>query len=844
MNAQAIHSSGPTWVFGILGIVFMMLCVAGVIVGVFLLVRLVLKKQPPEEPKRFPKEPKERPAEDQKQPPEGQKKWPAEDKVERAARLMGHLAHFVRAVREVHRPPDNDPAPRPAPAAAAGPGRCPTCGTQLPTDSPEGICPGCLLRCAVNSPVPAPAANGTGGAGPRAPFVPPTPAELAPHFPGLEILELIGAGGMGAVYKARQLKLDRVVALKILPEEWGRDPAFAERFGREARALARLNHPHIVNVYDFGEAGGHFFLLMEYVDGVNLRQLLLTGPLQPALALQVVPQICDALQYAHEEGVVHRDIKPENILLDKRGRVKIADFGLAKLVGPAHVSFTLTGTHQVMGTLDYMAPEQRLRPQEVDHRADIYSLGVLLYEMLTGELPLGRFEPPSRRAGVDGRLDEVVFRALERDPERRYQHASDVRADVESVAGHAPAAPRPAPPPPWRGPAPVIPEEVRLRVMGPAVGLIVTAAIALVNWVVFGLSIAAEYFSGRYYHPPGEAFLTCSMFLLGGPVLLLLVGIMVHGALRLRRCEFYGAVIVACLLAMLPWSVHVLLGFPVGIWCLMTLSSREVRAAFAANLRRREAAPADPPLQGAASFLRSQFGGTARRVAEAARPVLRPPAGGARRATLPAVGLMVTAAFAFLNWVGMGVAAAVDFLAGPPHMHSLGNAVAFLGALLFSGLVLLLLTGLIFHGGLRLRQCDGEGWVLLALLLAVLPWSAHCLIGVPVAVWCLWAMTRPEVHAAFAANYRRRQAARPPAGTEAERPPEGAADVPPPHRPIAPPPRPTGPFRRRVRSFLHSLRSMFVSSPAHPEPTAAFPPDLEEPPGAAQPAAAPGEGPR
>src|SRR5207237_7825332 len=147
------------------------------------------------------------------------------------------------------------------------------------------------------------------------PFEAPTPAELAGRFPQLEVLELIGQGGMGAVYKARQTKLDRIVALKVLPPEWGTDPAFAERFAREARALAKLNHPHIVAVHDFGEADGLFYLVMEYVDGVNLWQLLLDGQLPPEEALKIVPQICEALEYAHEEGIVHRDIKPENILL-------------------------------------------------------------------------------------------------------------------------------------------------------------------------------------------------------------------------------------------------------------------------------------------------------------------------------------------------------------------------------------------------------------------------------------------------------------------------------------------------------------------------------------------------
>jgi hypothetical protein len=810
----------PTWLFGFITLLFVAMSVVGIGVTVAVIVRQVHKKRRPEW---------------QKKPPEEPKKGPAEDKVERAARLV---AHFVRAVREAHRPPDGDPVPCPAPAAAAAPGRCPACGTQLPTDTPEGLCPGCLLRCAVNSPVSAPA-NGSGVApGPRAPFVPPTPAALAPHFPGLEILELIGVGGMGAVYKARQLKLDRVVALKILPAEWGRDPAFAERFGREARALARLSHPHIVHVHDFGEAGGHFFLLMEYVDGVNLRQLLLTGPLQPQMALQVVPQICDALQYAHEEGVVHRDIKPENILLDKRGRVKIADFGLAKLVGPAHVSFQLTGTHQVMGTLDYMAPEQRLRPQEVDHRADIYSLGVLLYEMLTGELPLGRFEPPSRRAGVDGRLDEVVFRALERDPARRYQHASDVRADVESVAGHGPARPAAAPPPLWRGPAAALAEEIQLQVNGPAVGLGVCAVIGLIHWGVIGaacaFSMLDHYFRGAWR--PETYFFSWSAFLLVAVVILGLALFLLNGARRLRQCRDHAAVVAAVIVTMLPWSVHWPLGLAVGAWCLVVLSRPAVRAAFAANLRRQRAAgPAGPPLERVRSFLgalRSQFVARPARPGEPGGAAQRPapgwlPAAARQRVNGPAVGLMVTAAVGFLNWAGVGALAALDFLTGPPPTRHPGNALAFLTVLLMCGSVLVSATGLIVVGAQRLRRCDGEGWVLLAILLAILPWSVHCLIGLPVAVWCLWAMTRPEVHAAFAANHRRRRLKLAPAGEGSVPPPEGAAEAPfhhhtttpPPHP--ATPPRPTGPFRRRVRSFLHSLRSMFVSSPDLPGPTTA-----------------------
>jgi protein kinase-like protein len=324
------------------------------------------------------------------------------------------------------------------------PRRCPKCGTELTAGSPEQLCPRCLLEAGLESQGDKPLSPPTTAYNPG--FAAPTPQDLSHFFPQLEILELLGKGGMGAVYKARQPGLDRLVALKILPPDVGGDPAFAERFTREARALAKLSHPNIVAVFDFGQAspsgartheprggdGGLYYFLMEYVDGVNLRQALRAGHLKPAEALKIVPQICDALQFAHDEGVVHRDIKPENILLDKRGRVKIADFGLAKLLG-AKIDYALTGTHQTMGTPHYMAPEQIQGTRDVDHRADIYSLGVTFYEMLTGELPLGRFALPSKKVHIDVRLDEVVLRALEVEPEKRYQHASDVRTEVDAI---------------------------------------------------------------------------------------------------------------------------------------------------------------------------------------------------------------------------------------------------------------------------------------------------------------------------------------------------------------------------------------------------------------------------
>ncbi|HXC98846.1 MAG TPA: protein kinase [Verrucomicrobiae bacterium] len=335
--------------------------------------------------------------------------------------------------------------------------QCPQCGAPLSPGALEGLCPACLLHQGATA--------DTATHTEVIPFQPPDVAEVARLFPQLQILAFIGKGGMGAVYKARQPALDRLVALKLLPPQVAGGPGFAERFAREARALARLNHPNIVAVYEFGQVDGLPFFLMEFVDGLNLRELERAGKLSPREALQIVPQICEALQFAHDEGIVHRDIKPENILLDKKGRVKIADFGIAKIMGagvsdpatapnpglgasaaPGTEPSRLTEEGKIVGTPNYMAPEQVETPQSVDHRADIFSLGVVFYEMLTGELPLGKFTPPSSRARgvtVDVRLDEVVLRALEREPERRYQQASQVRTAVQNITGY-PGQPQPA----------------------------------------------------------------------------------------------------------------------------------------------------------------------------------------------------------------------------------------------------------------------------------------------------------------------------------------------------------------------------------------------------------------
>lgn len=270
---------------------------------------------------------------------------------------------------------------------------------------------------------------------------------LQAELSGYDVGARLGRGGMGVVFRAYQEKLDREVAIKVLtaPEDADEEEraAWTARFLREARALARLSHPGIVTIHDFGESGGLAWIVMELVDGSDLRSLLDEGALGPEEALAIAPQICAALQYAHDRGIVHRDVKPGNVLLTEEGTVKLCDFGLAKLQ-ESDGGVLLTRTDQAMGTLRYMAPEQLDAPKEVDHRADIFSLGVVLYEMLTGRIPQGVFEPPSSGSAAPAAMDEVVLKALEREPERRYQKAADMSRSIEGVGEEAEAPPLPA----------------------------------------------------------------------------------------------------------------------------------------------------------------------------------------------------------------------------------------------------------------------------------------------------------------------------------------------------------------------------------------------------------------
>ena len=322
--------------------------------------------------------------------------------------------------------------------------RCPQCGSHVPIETLGGLCPRCLMFQA--------AIDTSDGQSSTDRPSPPDIEEVRAAFPQLEVLELVGQGGMGAVYKARQKSLDRFVAIKLLTRRSNAANNFEARFTREARALAELNHPNIVTIHDFGQAGGFYFLLMEYIDGVNLRQAMDAGRMAPKHALSIISPICEALTFAHSRGIVHRDIKPENLLLDCDGKVKIADFGIARIVRLSADETTsssdassdaaiqesqLTGD-VVLGTPNYMAPEQMQNPETVDQRADVYSLGVVLYEMLAGELPRDALDVPSRKVAVDVRLDEIVLRALDRNPEMRWPTTAALKTQLESLSQDQP----------------------------------------------------------------------------------------------------------------------------------------------------------------------------------------------------------------------------------------------------------------------------------------------------------------------------------------------------------------------------------------------------------------------
>jgi len=257
-------------------------------------------------------------------------------------------------------------------------------------------------------------------------------------IPGYRLEKLVGKGGMGEVYKGIQVSLERTVAVKLLAAELAHDQTFVARFEKEAAALASLSHPNIVSIVDKGKHGDTYFLVMEFVDGQSLRELMRSPLMDAQSAMKIGLDICRGIEYAHSRGVIHRDLKPENILFDEQagGIPKVSDFGLAAFDRPdAQSKFNVTETNVSMGTLSYMAPEQRVDAKSADHRADIYSLGVILYELAVGEVPVGNYDPPShRKPDLDKRLDAIVARCLKPDQADRYKSVADLIADLEPLA--------------------------------------------------------------------------------------------------------------------------------------------------------------------------------------------------------------------------------------------------------------------------------------------------------------------------------------------------------------------------------------------------------------------------
>ncbi|MEQ8787027.1 MAG: serine/threonine-protein kinase [Pirellulaceae bacterium] len=633
---------------------------------------------------------------------------------------------------------------------------CPQCGSPLPGDAPGGACPKCLLGLGLSE-----SARVTDdfASPPGQPFIAPSAEEIAAFFPQLEVLELLGQGGMGAVYKARQPSLDRLVAVKILPAQISRTPGFAERFAREARALARLSHPHIVAVYDSGERDGLFYFVMEFIDGTNLREVMQAGQLTPQEAMAIVPQVCDALEYAHENGVVHRDIKPENILVDKTGRVKIADFGLAKLATGqgTEAALVLTGTYQVMGTPRYMAPEQLEGSRNVDHRADIYSLGVVFYELLTGELPLGRFDPPSHKVQIDVRLDEVVLRTLEKSPERRFQRASEFKTAVESVgqmeqSPHFPSnsgAPRPGKLDPSGADQPDDEELIavgRHLNRGAAMGLLIYGVLCLM-WAlvgVFWIFRWSAYAAAEGLDPSNVEIAMAYVATVVGLALLVLFTATHMLLLRWYALALVSSILLAAPIPIFfwvslerpiiePWhAAAAALGVPFGIWCVAVLARRSVRTAYRQAFRQR------------------LFGAPKQREE---RPAPAETVLGWIRAGFFALACLNFAAIVF---PAIDVGEAVTFQE---------SAVAIVFIALWFSMANVLLVGAVSASVTRAYPL-----AMLASFAAMAPISPVFLVGLPVGIWALRQLLRDDVREAFYGNARLRRGERPSGSEDAEAP--------------------------------------------------------------------------
>lgn len=333
---------------------------------------------------------------------------------------------------------------------------CRRCGAALPRRAPEGFCPRCLLESAVRLVVAGGEPGQESAASQPAPGAAQSPPALSGRFGNYELIERIASGGMGVVYKARQLGLERIVAIKVLPFGAFTLDELVRRFQLEAGAAARLRHPNIVTIYEVGRADGYPFFSMEYVEGTTLAELVRNGPLEPVRAVRLVRAIAEAIHYAHQQGILHRDLKPSNVLIDAIDQPRVSDFGLARDLAD---DSELTVTGQAIGSPNFMPPEQAEgRPADISPRSDVYGLGAMLYYLLTGRPPFAAdsavatlrqvvqndpVPPRLLNPSLPRDLETICLRCLEKEPSRRYASGQEVADELSRFQRSEPIVARP-----------------------------------------------------------------------------------------------------------------------------------------------------------------------------------------------------------------------------------------------------------------------------------------------------------------------------------------------------------------------------------------------------------------
>src|SRR5262245_23399961 len=337
------------------------------------------------------------------------------------------------------------------------PGHCPHCHVVLTADAPAGLCPRCLMQLALELTTGGPDQSSGSERFPAERF---TPDIMIPEnlrsFGDYELLQQIARGGMGVIYKARQISLNRIVAVKMMLPGLVVSEAEAQRFQTEAEAIANLRHPNIVAIYEVGAHEGRRYFSMDYIEGQSLAAMIRDRPLPEETAARYVKVIAEAMQYAHLQGILHRDLKPSNVLLDKTGKPCVTDFGLAKRMGS---DSRLTAAGVVLGTPSYMPPEQAAgKNKQIGPASDVYSLGAILYELLTGRPPFQaattldtvllviNSEPIAPRLlnpKLPRDLETICLKCLEKDARQRYPSAQELADDLDCYLKRKPIKARP-----------------------------------------------------------------------------------------------------------------------------------------------------------------------------------------------------------------------------------------------------------------------------------------------------------------------------------------------------------------------------------------------------------------